>query len=371
MGLRQGRAARSEQAKKLMEFLLSGGRRRRPSPPMRSASRSATRSEAAAAATDPNTPAARADRASRCGRRTGTRAHRAGRRRRGVPEGHRELIVTENPARARTPVAAARRSRSSRSKPAPAITFDRVGVAYGRGQEARPAHWSTSICAWRRVRRWRCSGPSGSGKSTALKALAGFVRPTSGAVRLAAATSPTCRPPSGASASSLQSYALFPHMRVAENVRSASESHRVPRGGDRRRGWPRRWTWSAWPRTGSACLVSFPAVSSSGWRSPALWRSGRRCCCSTSRWPRWTRSCASPCSPSLQRLQGGAAGHGDALRHPRSGGGAGAGRPDRGDDGTPDSTTSTPPRTSGSARRPVSPPPSSAARTCCRARWPG
>src|SRR5664279_2662244 len=65
----------------------------------------------------------------------------------------------------------------------PAITFDRVRVSYGRGKKATDAlvDFNLRVAAGETV---ALLGPSGSGKSTALNALAGFVRPTSGAVRL-------------------------------------------------------------------------------------------------------------------------------------------------------------------------------------------
>jgi len=110
----------------------------------------------------------------------------------------------------------------------PAIIFDRVGVSYGRGRKVTKAlvDFSLRVAPGETV---ALLGPSGSGKSTALNALAGFVRPTSGTVRLAG-DDVTDQPPAKRGIGVvLQSYALFPHMRVADNVAFGLKSHRVPR----------------------------------------------------------------------------------------------------------------------------------------------
>ena len=44
----------------------------------------------------------------------------------------------------------------------------------------------------------------------------------------------------------------------------------------------------SWPASKSACRQRSPAASSSASRWRARWRANRRCCCSTSRSPRWT-----------------------------------------------------------------------------------
>ena len=110
----------------------------------------------------------------------------------------------------------------------PAITFDRVGVSYGLGRKATKAliDFSLRVAAGETV---ALLGPSGSGKSTALNALAGFVRPASGTVRLAGRDVTDLPPAKRGIGVVLQSYALFPHMRVAENVAFGLKSHRVPR----------------------------------------------------------------------------------------------------------------------------------------------
>jgi 2-aminoethylphosphonate transport system ATP-binding protein len=111
----------------------------------------------------------------------------------------------------------------------PAITFDRVGVAYGRAKKATNAliDFNLRVSAGETV---ALLGPSGSGKSTALNALAGFVRPTTGAVRLGDRDVTDLPPAKRGIGVVLQSYALFPHMRVADNVAFGLRSQRVPRG---------------------------------------------------------------------------------------------------------------------------------------------
>jgi 2-aminoethylphosphonate transport system ATP-binding protein len=110
----------------------------------------------------------------------------------------------------------------------PAITFDRVGVTYGRGKKATSAliDFDLRVAAGETV---ALLGPSGSGKSTALNALAGFVRPTSGSVRLSGRDVTNLPPASRGIGVVLQSYALFPHMRVADNVAFGLKAHRVRR----------------------------------------------------------------------------------------------------------------------------------------------
>ena len=61
-------------------------------------------------------------------------------------------------------------------------------------------------------------GPSGCGKTTTLQMIAGFVEPTSGAIRLEGRDLLTVKPAKRGLGIVFQSYALFPHMTVAENV---------------------------------------------------------------------------------------------------------------------------------------------------------
>jgi putative spermidine/putrescine transport system ATP-binding protein len=72
-------------------------------------------------------------------------------------------------------------------------------------------------------------GPSGCGKTTTLRIVAGFVEPTSGTVRLGGQDI-TLLPPWKRNAGLVfQSYALFPHLTVNENVAFGLEMRKVPK----------------------------------------------------------------------------------------------------------------------------------------------
>jgi putrescine transport system ATP-binding protein len=78
-------------------------------------------------------------------------------------------------------------------------------------------------------------GPSGCGKTTLLRMLAGFDRPTSGRIEIdgqdMSAVPPWRRPVN----MMFQSYALFPHMTVGQNVAFGLKQDRVPRDELKRR----------------------------------------------------------------------------------------------------------------------------------------
>src|SRR6185436_7107428 len=61
-------------------------------------------------------------------------------------------------------------------------------------------------------------GPSGCGKTTTLQMIAGFVEPSAGAIQLEGRDLLAVRPARRGLGIVFQSYALFPHMTVAENV---------------------------------------------------------------------------------------------------------------------------------------------------------
>ena len=72
-------------------------------------------------------------------------------------------------------------------------------------------------------------GPSGCGKTTTLQMIAGFLDPSQGAIRLEGKNLVAVPPAKRGLGIVFQSYALFPHMTVAQNVSFGLEMRKVPR----------------------------------------------------------------------------------------------------------------------------------------------
>ena len=113
-------------------------------------------------------------------------------------------------------------------------------------------------------------GPSGSGKTTILMTIAGFETPSAGRIIVDDRDVTDVRPKKRRIGMVFQSYALFPHMTVVDNIAFPLRMQRHAARDDPasastaalRHGAPRRATASRLP-------ASSPAASSSGWRSPA------------------------------------------------------------------------------------------------------
>ncbi|MET9405521.1 ABC transporter ATP-binding protein [Streptomyces sp. NPDC002935] len=73
-------------------------------------------------------------------------------------------------------------------------------------------------------------GPSGSGKTTALRAVAGFVRPAAGRVFIGDRDVTDLPPHRRGIGMVVQQYALFPHMRVEDNVAFGLKAQKAPKG---------------------------------------------------------------------------------------------------------------------------------------------
>ena len=82
-------------------------------------------------------------------------------------------------------------------------------------------------------------GPSGCGKTTTLRMVAGFIEPTAGTVALGGGDVTSLPPWKRNAGLVFQSYALFPHLTVAQNVAFGLEMRKLARGrhrAPRRRG---------------------------------------------------------------------------------------------------------------------------------------
>lgn len=111
-----------------------------------------------------------------------------------------------------------------------AFRFDQVCLDYGATRAL--SEFSLDVAAGETV---ALLGPSGSGKSTALKALAGFERPSSGRLFLGGRDVTDLPPHRRGLGVVVQQYALFPHMRVFDNVAFGLRSRRVGKSATRTR----------------------------------------------------------------------------------------------------------------------------------------
>ncbi len=134
-------------------------------------------------------------------------------------------------------------------------------------------------------------GPSGCGKSTLLRMIAGLEKITGGTLEIDKMVVNDIPPAQRGIAMVFQSYALYPHMTVRDNMAFALKIAKKPKAEidasvDARRrscNWAPIWT---------ACQRRFRAGSAKGWRLAGRLCATRRSICSTSRCRTWMRRCA-------------------------------------------------------------------------------
>ena len=108
------------------------------------------------------------------------------------------------------------------------ISARHVIKAFGQGQSAVRALDDVSVDI-RRGEFFTLLGPSGCGKTTLLRLIAGFEMPTAGEILLDGADISHLRPNKRPVNTVFQSYALFPHLTVAQNVAFGLEMQGKPK----------------------------------------------------------------------------------------------------------------------------------------------
>jgi ABC-type sugar transport system ATPase subunit len=121
--------------------------------------------------------------------------------------------------------------------------------------------------------------------------LAGFEEPTEGELYLDGQPLKGVPPHKRPVNMMFQSYALFPHMSVADNIAFGLKQDGMAKGEIDER-VEQMLKLVKLEEFAAASRTSSPAASASAWRWPARSPSGPSCCCSTNRSARSTRSCA-------------------------------------------------------------------------------
>ena len=98
-----------------------------------------------------------------------------------------------------------------------AIAIERIGMEFGTPGQGLKALDDVSLDI-RANEFFTLLGPSGCGKTTLLRPIAGFEQPTSGSIRLYGEPMQGLPPFRRPVNTVFQSYALFPHMTVAQNI---------------------------------------------------------------------------------------------------------------------------------------------------------
>jgi len=104
------------------------------------------------------------------------------------------------------------------------VNIDSISVAYGDTMPVRDLSLHV-----RRGEFLSLLGPSGCGKTTTLRAVAGFVMPAAGDIRIGGQSVIGVPPNRRNIGMVYQDYALFPHMTVAENIAFGMKMRSVPK----------------------------------------------------------------------------------------------------------------------------------------------
>ena len=120
-------------------------------------------------------------------------------------------------------------------------------------------------------------GPSGCGKTTALRMVAGLESATSGRILIGERDVTHVLPKYRDVAMVFQSYALYPHMTIAENIGYPLKLRNVPQAEREAAVRERRGQGASRRASRPLSRASFPAASGSAWRWRAPWCAGRAC----------------------------------------------------------------------------------------------
>jgi spermidine/putrescine transport system ATP-binding protein len=111
----------------------------------------------------------------------------------------------------------------------PAIEVRALTKVFGSGEESVRALDAVSVDI-RQNEFFTLLGPSGCGKTTLLRLIAGFEQPSAGSISLLGSAIGHQPPHKRPVNTVFQSYALFPHMTVQDNIGFGLEMQDVPRG---------------------------------------------------------------------------------------------------------------------------------------------
>ena len=114
------------------------------------------------------------------------------------------------------------------STDANAIVIEKIGMVFGSGVSSVTALEDVSLTIGSNE-FFTLLGPSGCGKTTLLRLIAGFEQPSSGSISLYGQQLEGLMPFERPVNTVFQSYALFPHMSVAQNIAFGLEMRRKPK----------------------------------------------------------------------------------------------------------------------------------------------